>query len=166
MNKFISILLLLVISSCNYKFVVNKDRVYNSRSGYLLFLNRQKFFFPSKNIEGNNFFSDRKKRPGYIISFDKEEDVLYHVAEKYVVDYNYNGEDSSVLIRDTIKVLPVIIGSLPYKLKGKRGKGVLTIKYVDKLLNLEYYNTNNEAVWSVSPLLSQDINEASHYYDQ
>lgn len=159
--------LFIVISSCNYKLLVNKDRIYNKRTGYILFFNRQKFFFPAKHINGNHFFTDKFSKPGYLVAFEKEEDALYNAGEKYVIDYKYlyNGEE--IFVRDTVHILPVEIGSLPYQLKSKRGKpGTLTIKYGSKMKKLKYYSTNNEAVWSVFPILKEDIQEASQYYSK
>lgn len=157
--------LFIMFSSCNYKLLVNKNRVYNTRTGYLLFFHRQNFFFPVKHIEGNNFFTSKVKE-GYLIDLDKEENVLYEVAEKYVIDYQdlYNGE--KIFVRDTICVVPVEVGSMPYKYKGKRGSGDLVIKRDDRLKSLKYYNTNNEAVWAISPILKEDIKEASDYYNE
>ncbi len=155
----------LVFSSCNYKFMVSKDRVYNTREGYLVFFNRQKIFIPKKEIDKNDLFKSKFKRAGYLVEFEKEENVLYQIAKKYIIDYEYVNENRSVFVRDTIRVLPVKVGSIPYKYKIKRGKeGILSIRYNNTLFKVAYFSTNNEAVWSVSPLLSDDIKEASRFY--
>ena len=145
--------------------MVLKDRVYNVREGYLVFFNRQKIFIPTKGIDKNALFNSDLKKAGYLVEFDKEEDILFQIAEKYVVDYEYINENQSVFVRDSIRVLPVKIGSIPYKYKTKKGKeGILTIRYNNVLFKVAYFVTNNEAVWSVSPLLNNDIQEASGYY--
>lgn len=166
MKKHLFIIILVIsAASCNYRFFVDKDRVYNTRTGYLLFFNQRKFFFPSKSITGNDFFVTNINRPGYLVEFDKEENVLYHIAEKYVIDYELQHQGKNIFVRDTIKILPVEIGSLPYKYKSKRGLGDFNIKYGDRLYKLEYFNTNNEAVWSVYPILKDDVREAGQYYN-
>ncbi|MVT10390.1 hypothetical protein [Chitinophaga tropicalis] len=159
------LILMTVFTSCDYKLLVHKDRVFNTRTGYLLFHNRQKYFFPSKHITGNDFFTARLKEPGYLISFDKEEDLLYQIGEKYVIDYEYQDKSMKVFVRDSMVILPVIIGSIPYKEKSGRGKGELVIKFNNKIKILDYYTTNNESVWSVYPVLKQDIEESSKFYN-
>lgn len=102
-----------------------------------------------------------------MVAFDKEEDALYNAGEKYIIDYEYlyNGEE--IFVRDTVRILPVEIESLPYQLKSKRGMpGNLTIKYDNEIKKLKYYSTNNEAVWSVFPILSEDIQNAGQYYNK
>lgn len=168
MQKIILIFIFFVVTcSCNYKLLVNKDRVYNKRTGYLLFLNRQKFFFPAKHIEANHFFTAKINKPGYVVVFDKEEDALYNAGEKYTIDYEYIYNGEKLFVRDTVRILPVEIGSLPYQLKSKKGiPGNLTIKYNNKIKQLNYYSTNNEAVWSIFPILEKDIQEATDYYNE
>lgn len=145
--------------------MVSKDRVYNVREGYLIFFNRQKIFVPQKEISKNDFLGTTLMKSGYIVEFDKEEEVLYNIAEKYTIDYNYSNEGNSKFIRDTIRVIPVKIGSLPYKYKSKKGKEtVLTFRFNDMSRKVKYFNTNNEAVWSVYPFLDEDLKKAANYY--
>ena len=159
--------LLIVISSCNYKLLVSKDKIYTRRIGYLVFFNRQKIFFPAKHIDGDHFFTGKINNPGYVVSFDREEDALYYAGEKYTIDYEYLYHGEKIFVRDTISILPVEIGSIPYQFKSRRVlQDDLIIKYDNKIKRLQYYGTNNESVWTVYPILEKDRKDAEQYYKQ
>lgn len=83
-NRLITLLLIILItdSACNYKLLVNKKQVININTGYLMFYNNQKIFFPVKHIEENNFFRSENSLRGYVVSFDKEEQLLHDIGEK------------------------------------------------------------------------------------
>lgn len=159
--------LLIVISSCNYKLLVSKDRIYTKRTGYLIFFNNQKYFFSAKHIDGNHFFTTMVNKPGYLVSFDRQEAALYYAAEKYTIDYEYLYHGEKIFVRDTVRILPVEIGSIPYGFKSRRGlPGDFIIKYDNKIKRLKYYVTNNESVWTVHPILEEDGKEEEQYYNK
>lgn len=158
-------ILLIATGSCNYKLLVSKDRIYTKRTGYLIFFANQKYFFPSKHIKGNNFYTTKMNRPGYLVSFDREEAGLYYAAETYTMDYEYLYNGEKIFVRDSFRILPVEIGSIPYGFKSKRGlPGDFNIKYDGKIKRLKYYVTNNESVWSVDPILEEDDKDEAQYY--
>ncbi|WP_090099821.1 hypothetical protein [Chitinophaga sp. CF118] len=161
--------LLIVISSCNYKLLVSKNRIYTKRTGYLIFFASQKYFFPAKHIDGNHFFTTKINNPGYLVSFDRGEAALYYAAEKYTIDYEYLYHGEMIFVRDTVRILPVEIGSIPYENQLKSKKVLqddLIIKYDNKIKRLRYYGTNNESVWTVYSILEEDGKEEEQYYNK
>ncbi len=159
--------LLIVISSCNYKLLVSKDRIYTKRTGYLVFFNNQKYFFPAKHIDGNHFFTSKINNPGHLVSFDRDEAAFSYAAEKYTIDYEYLNNGEKIFVRDTVRILPVEIGSIPDGFKSKQGlPGDFIIKYDNKVKRLKYYVTNNESVWNVYTILPEDGKDVEEYYNK
>ena len=66
-----SILLLLsfILTSCRYKFFVDKRYVVQDTKGYLVFREDEVVFFPSNDTIDVKFLADNGKKKGYKIEF-------------------------------------------------------------------------------------------------
>ena len=155
----------ILLSGCNYALLVDKSRVVNIKSGYLIFYRDQQIFFPAKSIQGNDFFKSAMNKVGYIIHFEKDAEVYRGIAKKYVIERNYQYEGESISRVDTMGIIAVEIRTLPYEHQGEREMNELTFKYNNASKAIKYYNTNNEGVWSVYPILKSDLKQIDKYYN-
>lgn len=155
----------ILLGGCNYAILINKSRVVNIKNGYLLFYRDQQIFFPAKNIQENDILKLAGNRVGYVIHFENDVEVYKDIAKKYPIERNYQYEGESISRVDTIGIIAVEIRTLPYEHKGKREMNELTFKYNNASKSIKYYNTNNEGVWSVYPILKSDLKQVDKYYN-
>ncbi len=157
--------LIIVLSGCNYSFLVKKDRILNVRSGYLLLYRDQQIFFPTKNIKDDDLLNRIEHLTGYSIYFDKESQIYRDISKKFAIEHIYKYESETVARIDTIGVIAVEIRSLPYHNKGKKELNELTVYHNHLSKTFKYYNTNNEGVWSVYPIFKSDLQQLNKYYN-
>ncbi|QJB35631.1 hypothetical protein HF329_31750 [Chitinophaga oryzae] len=152
-DKFLISVMIMFLYSCNYSLFVPKNNVLHARTGYLMYFNNREYFFPERNIHRNNFFSKRVRKNGYILSPNEWSEDFLSISQKYVVGNYHVVKGDSVLIEDSVRIIPVETRSLTAKNKSKVGFVDWHIKYNGQDFFLKYANTNNEYVWTLYPIL-------------
>lgn len=160
-----SFMLIITFSGCKYSLFVQKDRVINIRSGYLMFYRDQQIFFPVRKVKEGNELSQIENVIGYAVYFEKESQAYREISKKIPITHNYKYESEVISRADTIGIMAVEIRSLSYKNKGKKELNELTVQYNQLPRIFKYYNTNNEGVWSVYPIFKSDLQQLDKYYN-
>ncbi|MEC5145469.1 hypothetical protein UNH65_18065 [Chitinophaga sp. 180180018-2] len=149
-------LISLLFSSCNYALFVPKSNIFHVRTGYLIYFNNREYFSPEKKIKQNDFFSKRARKNGYLLSMSEWGNDFSTISQKYIIENYCAVKDTSILMEDSIKIIPVEVGSMPAHFKSKVGTADWQLKYNGRDFLLKYANTNNEYVWTLYPILDSD----------
>lgn len=157
-------LLILVLSGVNYSLFVNKERIVNTRVGYLVYYRDQQIFFSVKRIKEEDQFSQIEHLTGYEIHFEQDAEVYKSIANKYYIGYTYRYGSEILTRKDSMGIMPMEIRSLPYHHKGEKELYTLTVNHNETPKQLRYYNSNNEGVLSVYPVLKKDLKRLADYY--
>lgn len=120
-----------------------------------MYYNNREYFFPERNIRGNDFFS-KKTRKGYILSVNEWGENFSSISQQYIIGNYYPVKDTLLLIEDSVRIIPVETVSVPATFKHKVGTADWRIQHDGKDFLLRYAGTNNQYVWKMYPILDSD----------
>ncbi|MBC9909299.1 hypothetical protein [Chitinophaga varians] len=154
--NFLIPVMILFLYSCNYALFVPKHNVLHVCTGYLMYYNNREYFFPEKNIRGNNFFSKKVRKNGYILRVNEWGENFSSIGQKYIIGNYYPVKDTLVLIEDSVSIIPVETVSVSAGFKRKGGTAYWRIRYGGRDFFLNYAGANHQYVWRVYPILDSD----------
>lgn len=156
----------ILLSSCNYRFFVKKERVVIYEKGFLMFALDYTLFFPDKDTSLVNFLEKKKRKIGYKIRSYDQLGILEDIAAKYQISQRHRIGDQVEIRESLMRVIPVEIRSVPYHSILTKEMRQLYYIFNDKDVLLKFYDSNQAEIIYIYPLMKKDQQAFSSYYDK